>query len=248
MTFVNFEHSVSVANGQNPAACLRPVGLADGDTLIAVVTVPTLATTSATVTPPAGWSQIDIFHAVSATGMGVSQAWFVRDVPTASEVPPNFLFTASNIGASRVLVQVLRMSGLDVDSEFVPTGSQARSTSTTATPTGSATLSGPGEWDLLYAGSTRSGNAFTAADTLIDNYNPAANTSSGIFFAPNVSAGTVSKAITADTASSTGLGVIIALPHLVIVPPRSPYKTNHEGELVDVDLYIRENGALIKLS
>lgn len=248
MTFMNAERSVSIANGQNPAACLKPAGLLDGDTLIAVVTVPTPTGLNAVVTPPSGWTEIGTFHATATSGMGVSQAWFAKRVPVAAEeMVSNYAFTATDIGASRVLVQILRMSGLaDVSGALF--ASQARSTSTVAISTGQVTTTGEGEWDLLYAGSTRAGNTFTASDRVVDAYNPAANTASGIFIAEDLSAGAATKAITTDTASSVGLGVIVALKHVTVVPPRSPYKTLHEGALVDVDLYIREDGALVKLS
>lgn len=236
MAVLGTTHSASTANSGQPAACDKPTGVADKDTLLAIVTVPTLSTTNSTVTPPGGWTLLGHFHAPASGAIGITQAWFVKYIPTASsEVATNYTFTATNIGAARVLVQISRMTDRDSASAASgPSNSQSRSTSTTATPTGSISPSG-GTWDIVYTGATRSNNTFTGPDTEIDDYNPAANTSAAIYTLSDQPDGTYSKTVTASSASGTGLGVIAAFKKYVPVASPSPAVVWISGSYVDVN-------------
>lgn len=252
MSYAGIQRAVSTANGQSPAPCARPTGLIDGDLLVAVVTVPTLTGTNSVVTAPGGWVEVGHFHATATSGMGITQAWFVKAVPVAGEeTASTYAFTATNIGASRVLVQILRL--LDRSLTNLPgmvSASAARSTSTAVTSAGSVTLAGDDAWDILYTGATRAGNTFTAPDTEVDNYNPAANTSSAIFFLGDQLEGTIGKTSTASTASSVGLGVLVAFPKYVAPVIPSPWRVRGSaGSPVEADLWVRgTDGAPVKIS
>lgn len=237
MAVLGTTHSASTANSGQPAACDKPTGVADGDVLLAIVTVPTLAGTSSIVTPPGGWTLLGHFNAPAASAIGITQGWFVKYIPTAaSEVATNYTFTATNIGAARVLVQISRMTGRDSASAASgPSASQSRSTSVATTPTGSISPSG-GTWDIVYTGATRSNNTFTAPDTELDDYNPAANTSAAIYTLADQPDGTYSKTVTASGASSTGLGVIAAFKKYVPVVSPSPAVVWDSGAYVNVNV------------
>lgn len=238
MAVLGTTHSVSTANSGQPAACDKPTGVANGDVLLAIVTVPTLAGTSSIVTPPGGWTLLGHFNAPAAAAIGVTQGWFIKSIPVASsEVATNYTFTATNIGAARVLVQISRMTDRDpATAASGPSTSQSRSTSVATTPTGSISPAG-GLWDIVYTGATRSNNTFTAPDTELDDYNPAANTSAAIYTLSDQPDGTYSKTVTASTASSTGLGVIAAFKRYVPVAPPSGASIWDTGTNAYVDVH-----------
>lgn len=245
--------SVSTANGQSPAAVAKPDGVADNDTLIAIITVPTLAGTSSVVTAPSGegWLEIGHFHAPAAAAIGVTQAWFMKPVPVAAaESQTTYVFTATNIAAARSTAQMFRMNGRARTVADIVKTSTSRATSTTATPTGSITPAGLDDWDVIYTASTRSNNTFTGPDTEIDDYVPAANTSSAIYALTGQAAATFSKTVTSSTASGTGLGVIVAIPKYVAPVIPSPWRVRGAGGApVVADLYVRgTGGAPVKIT
>lgn len=245
--------SVSTANSLSPAAVAKPTGVADNDTLVAVITIPTLAGTSSVVTPPSGegWVEIGHFHAPAASAIGVTQAWFMKPIPVAAaESQTTYVFTGTNVAAARSLAQMFRMTGRVRSATGVVTASSSRSTSVATTPTGTVTPTGLDDWDILYSGSTRSNNTFTGPDTELDDYVPAANTSSAIYALTGQAAGTYSKTVTASTASSTGLGVIVAIPKYVAPVIPSPWRVRGPGGApVIADLYVRgSSGAPVKIT
>lgn len=246
-------HSTSTANSQSPAAVAKPTGLADNETLVAVITIPTIAGTSSVVTPPSGegWLEIGHFHAPAASAIGVTQAWFMKPVPVASsEVQTGYNFTATNIAAARSIAQMFRMSGRARTVADVVKTSASRSTSTASTPTGSISPTGLDDWDILYSGATRSNNTFTGPDAEIDDYVPAANTSSALYALTGQAAGTYSKTVTASSASGTGLGVIVAIPKYVAPVTPSPWRVRGpSGAPVVADLYVRGgDGSPVKIT
>lgn len=233
--------ATSTANGLSPAAVAKPVGVVDNESLVSVVTVPTLAGTSSVVTPPGGegWLEIDHFHAPAAAAIGITQAWFIKHVPVASaETQTTYAFTATNIGAARPLVQMFRMSGRARTVDDFLSSSVSRSTSTSATTTGTVSPATLDDWDILYSGSTRSNNTFTGPDTEIDDYVPAANTSSAIYALTGQGTGSYSKTVTASGASSTGLGVIVAFPKYVAPALVSPFRMWTGSAYAPVDVYM----------
>lgn len=245
--------SAATANGQSPAAVAKPSGVADNETLVAVITVPTLAGTSSVVTPPSGegWLEIGHFHAPAASAIGVTQAWFMKPIPVAAaEAQTTYVFTATNIAAARSTAQMFRLSGRATTADGVVKASASRSTSVATTPTGSVSPAGLDDWDVLYSAATRSNNTFTGPDTELDDYVPAANTSSAIYALTGQPAGTYSKTVTASTASSTGLGVIVAIPKYVAPVVPSPWRVRGPGGApVVADLYVRgSDGAPVKIT
>lgn len=241
-------HNTSTANSGQLNPIDKPAGLVDGDALIAFIVVPTLAGTNSVVTGPGGWTVLDHFHAPGSGAIGVSVAVLTKPIPSVSaEVATNYSFTATNIAAARPIGIIQALSGRDLTAlGSGPKASLARSTSTTATPTGSISPTGD-DWDVLYMGATRSNNTFTGTDTELDDYNPAANTSAALYGLSAQPAGTYSKTVTASTASGTGLGLIVAIPKYVAPAVVSPIKRIVGGVPVEVDMYRITGGVPVKL-
>lgn len=244
--------SASAGNGQQPASVPKPTGLADGEAQLAIVTVPIVGAVTSVVTPPdAGWLLIDHFHATAVSpSLGITQAWFIRPVASAATEPSTSTFTATNIGGARVIVQVFRISGRTRTANGILKSSASRTTSTAATPTGSVSPVGLDDWDILYAGSNRSGHTFTGPDTELDDYSPGGNTSSAIYALTGQAAGTYSKTMTASGTSGTGLGVIVAIPKYMAPAVVSPWRVRGPaGAPVVADLYARGgDGAPVKIT
>ncbi len=234
------------ANGAQSGPVLKPTGLADGEVMLAVVSVPIVGAVTSVVTAEDGWLPIDHFHATAvAPALGVTQAWFIKPVPVAANEPSSYTFVATNIGGARVLVQVFRLSGRARTTAGIVKASASRSTSTAATATGSISPTGLDDWDVLYSGVTRSSNTFTGPDTEIDDYNPGGNTSSAIYALTGQAAGTYSKTVTASGTSGTGLGVIVAIPKYVAPVIPSPWRVRGTGGApVVADLYVRGAGGV----
>ena len=220
--------ATSTGNGLSPVAVAKPSGLVDGDALVALVTVPTLSTLNSVVTPPTGWVELGHFYAPASGAIGITQAWFAKPIPSAAaETDTSYTFTASNIGAARSLVQmgIAKDRDLTALGTSIPKNSTSRSSSSQATPTGAINPSGTGDlWDIIYSGGARNNTTWTGPDTELDDYLPAANTSAAIYGLFDQPSGSYNKTMTAGTASSAGIGVIIALKKLAAPPLSSPIK------------------------
>ena len=243
--------TAGTANGAQSGPVLKPMGLADGDVMVGIVTVPIVGAVTSVVTAEEGWLLIDHFHATAVSpSLGITQAWFIKPVPVAANEPSSYTFTATNIGGARVLVQVFRLSGRARTTAGILKASASRSTSTAATATGSISPAGLDDWDIIYSAATRSGNTFTAPDTEVDDYLPSTNTSAAVYALTGQAAGTYSKTVTANGTSGTGLGVIVAIPKYVAPVIPSPWRVRGAGGApVVADLYVRgETGAPVKIT
>lgn len=245
-------HATSTANGGQLNPALKPIGMVDGDVMAAFVIVPTLAGTSSVITAPGGFGAVRHFHAPQAAAVGLSVGIAFKPVPSvAAEVATDYSFGATNIGAARPLVIIQVLSGRDLENpDSGPAASAARSTSTTATPTGTIDPTGD-DWDILYLAATRSNNTFVGVDAELDDYNPAANTSAGLYGLSNQPAGSYSKSPTAGApggASGTGIGVIVAVPKYVAPAVVSPIKRITGGVPVPVDMYRITGGVPVRVS
>lgn len=245
--------SASGANGQSPPAVTKPVGVVDNESLVAIITIPIVGAVTSVVTPPSGegWLEMGHFHATAtAPSLGITQAWFIKPVPSAALEPSSYAFTATNIGGARSIAQVFRVSGRARTVDGVLKSSASRSTSTAATPTGSVSPAGLDDWDIFYSAATRSTNTFTGPDTEIDDYLPSTNTGAAIYALTGQAAGTYSKTVTANSASGTGLGVIVAIPKYVAPAIVSPWRVRGPGGApVVADLYVRgSDGSPVKIT
>ena len=246
-------HATSTANaGQlNPVA--KPLGMVDGDVMVAFVIVPTVAATSSVITAPGGFGTVRHFHAPAAAAVGLSVGITFKPVPSvAAEVATEYSFGATNIASSaRPLVIIQVLSGRDLENpDSGPANSASRSSSTTAVTTGEINPTGD-DWDILYLAATRSNNTFVGTDAELDDYNPATNTSAALYGLSNQAAGAYSKTVTAGApggASSVGLGVIVAVPKFIEPAVISPIKRIVGGVPVPVDAYRITGGVPVRLS
>lgn len=218
--------SQTVASGATSLAVTLPATIAADEKIYVLLSI-TTGTADVTVTPPTGFVSRGVVYD-SGSSQGVHLHLY-RKTAVGTEDG-----TAVTFGLGTPSGQSVAMAftaNADVSASEV--GSAVIGNSSTTVATGSVTTSGARR--LLYAAISRvgsaSGQGFTAADTELQEV-VTSNTSVALYATAAVAAGTYSKTVTANIASSTGAGMIFALTEDVVSQPPNLVVTKTEGYAV----------------